>query len=145
MVGNVEAPAKANIMDPKAELIVGKELFQKKPEPLKNPLTVGGGKSLSLISVPSITQVETMRTQATMVVIRAPTAIGQKSLGVPIQVRGVRPPATMTIQTQRERWKPAAAQRDPSSWEMRTMKTQPPPYRVRVMQMTEMTLQQVIM
>ena len=68
-----------------------------------------------------------MRRQAIIVVIRAPTAMGQKSLGVPIQVSGVRPPATMTIQIQRESLNPAARNRDCRSWEMRTIKTQPPP------------------
>ena len=41
-----------------------------------------------------------IKTQATIVVIRAPTAIGQKSLGVPNQVRGVRIAAETTIQIQ---------------------------------------------
>ena len=64
-------------------------------------------------------------------VVNAPTAIGQKSFGVPIQVRGVRQAATITIQIQRESSSPAEERRDPRSWAISTMKTQPPPYRVR--------------
>ena len=128
IVGKVEAPAKANIMEPNAEMFwmnykKEKSVFQ----PLKNPSADAEGNVFSGNSVPSIIQVTTMRRQAIIVVIRAPTAIGQKSLGVPIQVSGVRPPATMTIQTQRESVYPAAMNRDCRSWEMRTMKTQPPP------------------
>ena len=95
---------------------------------MKNPIGVGEGYvGFFTRSVPVRIQLMTISKQAIIVLIRAPTAIGQKSLGVPIQVRGVRIPATITIQVQRERWNPAAAQREPSSWEMRTMKTQPPP------------------
>ena len=104
---------------------------------MKIPLAVGAGYTLASSSSPARIQLMMMRMQAMMVVIRAPTAMGQKSLGVPIQVRGVRAAATMTIQVQRSRWRPAPAISEPVSCEMRTMKTQPPPYRVRVMETTE--------
>ena len=78
--------------------------------------------------------------QATQVVIRAPTAMGQKSLGVPIQVRGVRQAATITIHMQRDRSNPAAATMDPSNWAIKTMNTQPPPYKVREIATSEAIL-----
>jgi hypothetical protein len=76
-----------------------------------------------------------IRRQATTVVTRAPTATGltilkpnfiegaaqrliilnqyhQKSLGVPNQVRGVNPAATITIQTQIEKLTPTEAKSD---------------------------------
>ena len=46
----------------------------------------------------------------------------------------------MTIQEQRESCSPeASSTRLPSSWEMRTMKTQQPPYSVRAMATSEVT------
>ena len=83
------------------------------------------------MNLPSRLILMTIRRQATHVVVNAPTAIGQKSFGVPIQVRGVRQAATITIQSQRESSSPAEARRDLRSWAISTMKTQPPPYRVR--------------
>ena len=65
--------------------------------PLKLPSKVGAGNSTVSNSVPLSTQATMMRRQATTVVIRAPTAIGQKSLGVPAQVRGINIKATTTI------------------------------------------------
>ena len=68
--------------------------------PLKLPVNVGAGNttvSNSLNSVPFKTQLTMMRMQATTVVMSAPTAIGQKSLGVPAQVRGINIKATITI------------------------------------------------
>ena len=87
-------------------------------------------------------QLMTISKQATMVDTRAPTAIHQKSFGVPSQVRGISRAETITIQTQRERWRSADSARDPTSWEMRTMKTQPPPYRVRLIDTIETILPQ---
>ena len=106
-----------------------------------------------------MTQLTMMRRQATTVVMSAPTAIGQKSLGVPAQVRGIRRRATITIHSHRCRFKPAKdklsvemcslyrpmippalATREPRSCEMRTMKTHPPPYKVREMQTKAMIL-----
>ena len=107
---------------------------------MKNPLAVGAGYTLASSSSPARIQLMMMRMQAMMVVIRAPTAMGQKSLGVPIHVRGVRPAATMTIQVQSVRWTPTPAISEDRSWEMRTMKTQPPPYSVRVMETMDNTL-----
>ena len=105
--------------------------------PLKKPLAVGAGYTTFSSWAPVRTQLMMIRMHAIMVVMRAPTAMGQKSLGVPIQVRGVRAAATITIQVQRLRWRPAPAISEPVSCEMRTMKTQPPPYRVRVIETTE--------
>ena len=84
----------------------------------------------------------TISKQATIVETRAPTAIHQKSLGVPSQVRGIRREDTISIQTQRESSREAEAARDLTSWEMRTMKTQPPPYRVRLIDTIETILPQ---
>ena len=69
--------------------------------PLKLPSKVGAGNSTVSNSVPLSTQATMMSRQATTVVIRAPTAIGQKSLGVPAQVRGINIKATITIHWQR--------------------------------------------
>ena len=66
----------------------------------------------------------------------------QKSFGVPIHVSGVRMIATATIHQQSERWTPAHVERmEPNSWEINTMKTQPPPYRVRLMHSRESFLE----
>ena len=109
-------------------------------QPLNVPSAVGVGNTFSSNMFPSMMQVMMTRMQAIAVVIRAPTAMGQKSLGVPIQVRGVRPAATITIHTQRESWNPAAAIKDPSNWAIRTMNTQPPPYKVREIATSEAIL-----
>ena len=74
--------------------------------PLKIPIKVGSGYSFTSISAPFCTQPKMTREQATTVVMRAPTAMGQKSLGVPAQVRGIREMAVMTIHWQRCRSKP---------------------------------------
>ena len=74
--------------------------------PLKLPSKVGAGNSTVSNSVPLSTQATMMSRQATTVVIRAPTAIGQKSLGVPAQVRGINIKATITIHWQRCSCKP---------------------------------------
>ena len=49
------------------------------------------------------------------------------TLGVPIQVRGVRPAATSTIHWQRVSCTPTPAISELSSCEISTMNTQPPP------------------
>ena len=107
------------------------------------------------MAAPATTQFTMTRAQAATVESSAPTAIPQKSFGVPSQVRGVRPaagggvdtavdtstyPPVTTIQEQRESCSPEASiTRLPSSWEMRTMKTQQPPYSVRAMATSEVT------
>ena len=115
-----------------------KPVFQEIP--LKVPSVVGAGKTFASIWFPSKMQVIITKIQAMHVVMRAPTAIGQKSLGVPIHVIGVRPTATITIHTHRERLNPVDPIKDPRSWAIRTMKTQPPPYRVREMATIETIL-----
>ena len=141
IVGNVDAPANANMMDPNARNIVwiarNNCLISL---PLKNPSAEGGGYVMVSISVPNRIHLMTMRIQATQVVMRAPTAMGQKSLGLPIHVRGVRQVAVTTIHWQRLSWRPTPDIRDINIWEMRTMKTQPPPYSVKVMENTDRTL-----
>lgn len=64
----------------------------------------------------------------------------QKSFGDPSQVKGVIAPATISIQRHKLKWTPMAAIRDEKSWEMRTMKTQPAPYKVRQIQTVQSTL-----
>ena len=141
IVGNVDAPANANIIDPKANNVMSNSRFYHFIKlPLKNPSAEGAGYVIFSISVPRRIHLMTMRRQATQVVIRAPTAMGQKSLGLPIQVRGVRQPAVTTIHWHRVRWRPTPANRDINIWEMRTMKTQPPPYSVKVMENTDRIL-----
>ena len=78
--------------------------------PLKIPINVASGYTISTlscrISTPFCTQATMTRVQATTVVMRAPTAMGQKSFGVPAQVRGMRQMAVITIHWQRCRLKP---------------------------------------
>ena len=71
--------------------------YESSASPLKLPSKVGAGNSTFSNSVPLSTQATMISRQATTVVIRAPTAIGQKSLGVPAQVRGINIKATTTI------------------------------------------------
>ena len=75
---------------------------------MKLPVNVGAGNStVSNSLVPFKTQLTIMRMHATTVVMSAPTAMGQKSLGVPAHVRGVRMTATTTIHWHRCRCRPA--------------------------------------
>ena len=49
--------------------------------------------------------------------------------------------ATTSIHTHSERWTPAhVPMMEPKSWAMSTINTQPPPYRVKVMQIMERML-----
>ncbi len=67
----------------------------------------------------------------------------QKSLGVPIQVRGVKMAATKTIHRHRVKLMSAQVvkiERKRSA--ISTMKTQPPPYSVRLMHTRDSTLEQ---
>ena len=97
MVGKVEAPAKANMIDAKA---------------FADPITVGSGYFVSFsfsMFVASMRLCIIMRTQANTVVNNAPTATGQKSFGVPSQVRGMSNATTIIIQMQRDKWSPTPA------------------------------------
>ena len=75
--------------------------------PLKLPSNVGAGNSTVSNFMPPKTQLTMMRMQATTVVMSAPTAIGQKSFGVPAHVRGISMAATITIHWHRCRCRPA--------------------------------------
>ena len=107
IVGKVEAPANANMIEPKAEFGGLAEIVSILFSPLKLPSNVGAGNSTAVEftfasplprnSMPLKTQLTMMRVQATTVVISAPTAMGQKSLGVPAQVSGMSMAATITI------------------------------------------------
>ena len=86
-----------------------------------------------------------MPMQASTVVNKAPTATGQKSLGVPSQVKGIKMQAVIIIQGI-QAVQPAntsnakLANNDFRHCAIKTMKTHPAPYKVQQMQKTHTTL-----
>lgn len=89
-----------------------------------------------------------MPMQASTVVNKAPTATGQKSLGVPSQVKGIKMQAVIIIQGI-QAVQPAntsnakLANNDFRHCAIKTMKTHPAPYKVQQMQNTHTTLKNI--
>ena len=89
-----------------------------------------------------------MPIQASTVVNKAPTATGQKSLGVPSHVKGIKIHAVIIIQgmqaVQPSNTSSAKlANNDFRHCAIKTMKTHPAPYKVQQMQNTHTTLKNI--